>query len=410
MTMFASRVSSGSSRRRSWRVRFGARAAVAGCAALVFLSAASAGANGASFRTVVRGLDNPRGLAFLPGGRLAVAEGGHAGSLCLAPGQCVGLNGRVTAFNLQSRQRMTLAAGFPSLGGAFAPFGMGGLAMQRGKLFAIVGLNPQAFGSPADDCKGAPDVGSCLATLTTVVREAGNLDQLRSLRANRGWRIIAGVGRFDFDYAASHPDPGNTDYAPGDGDPFGLIAGPAGGFNVVDGASNTLGFVTAGGRISVLAFVPDPPHHKPIYDAAPTCAAKTPDGSIVIGTESGSVWRWKHGHLPRLLLGGKVGQVVSCVADDRGDVYLGNLDARIIDFIGAPHTGSIVKVTPHLRTSYVARGLNYPTGMTWGPDRKLYVTNNGLCPRDLSLIDPKMTPPGACSASGQVVRLDGVTR
>jgi hypothetical protein len=410
MCLFANRVSSASSRTRSWRVRFAANAAVAGFAVLVFMSTVTAGANGASVRTVVRGLDNPRGLAFLPDGRLAVAEGGHASSLCLGPGQCAGLNGRVRAFTLGSGRATTLAAGFPSLGGPFAPFGLGGLAMQGGKLFAVVGLNPQAFGSPTTACKGAPDVASCVATLTTVVREAGNLDQLRSLTANRGWRIVAGVGRFDFDYAASHPDPGNPDYAPGDGDPFGLIAGPAGGFYVVDGASNTLGLVTARGRISVLAFVPDPPGHKPIFDAAPTCAARTPDGSIIVGTESGSVWRWKHHHLTRLLLGGKVGQVVSCVADSHGDVYLGNLDARIIDFIGAPHTGSIVKVTPRLRTSYVARGLNYPTGMTWGPDSKLYVTNNGLCPSDLSLINPQMTPPGACPASGQVVRLDGVTR
>jgi hypothetical protein len=38
------------------------------------------------------------------------------------------------------------------------------------------------------------------------------------------------------------------------------------------------------------------------------------------------------------------------------------------NFIGDPFTGSIVKVTPTLRTSYVVTRLNYPTGMTWGPD------------------------------------------
>jgi hypothetical protein len=245
--------------------------------------------------------------------------------------------------------------------------------------------------------------------MTKVIRDAGNLFEARSLKANHGRRTVARVGRFDFDYAAAHPDPGNSDYAPGDGDPFGLIAGPSGGFYVVDGASNTLGFVTARGRISVLAFVPDPPHHKPIYDAAPTCAARTPDGAIIIGTESGSVWRWKHHHLSRLLLGGKVRQVIACVTDDHGNVYLLNLDSSMVfGLIGKPSTGSIVKVTTGLRTSYVARGLNYPTGMTWGPDGRLYVTVNGLCPKNLSLINSQNSPPGACPASGRIVRVGRV--
>ena len=150
--------------------------------------------------------------------------------------------------------------------------------------------------------------------------------------------------------------------------------------------------------------------HKPIYDAAPTCAARTPDGSLVIGTESGSVWRWKAHHLTRLLLGGKIGQVVGCVADAHGNVYVANLDTSAINFIGNPFSGSIVKVTPRLRTSYVAKGLNYPTGTTWGPDGSLYVTVNGLCPTDLSLINSQNAPPGACPASGEVVRVEGPKR
>jgi hypothetical protein len=43
--------------------------------------------------TVATGLDNPRGLALLGDHTLMVAEAGHAGPVCLAPGQCLGLNG-----------------------------------------------------------------------------------------------------------------------------------------------------------------------------------------------------------------------------------------------------------------------------------------------------------------------------
>ena len=266
--------------------------AVTAVLATVVFPVAAAAHHGLGQHTVARGLDNPRGLAFLPDGGLAVAEAGHAGDLCLGPGQCVGLNGQVVAVTPGNGRQTALATGLPSLGGPFGPFGLGGLAVQRGKLYSIVGLNPQAFGNPADDCQGAPDVNACVAALTAVVNDAGVLNQLKSLTSNQGWINFAGVGRFDFDYAAAHPNPGNPEYMPGDANPFGVIAGPAGGFYVIDAASNTLDFVSAHGDNSVLAFIPDPPHHKPIYDAAPTCAARTPNGNVIIATESSSLWRW----------------------------------------------------------------------------------------------------------------------
>lgn len=360
--------------------------------------------------TVASGLDNPRGLAFLPDGRLAVAEGGHAGDLCLGPGICLGLSGRVSAIDLRDGDRAPLASGLPSLGGPFGAFGVGGLALREGKLYAIVGLNPQAFGDPAVDCQGQADFASCVATVSTVQSGAGLLIRVRSLYSKRGWKALADVGRVDFDYAAAHPDPGNPDYAPGDADPFGLITGPSGGFFVVDGGSNTLDFVTRDGTVRVLASVPDPPNHQPIFDAAPSCAARTPSGEVYIGTESNSLWRWDGTHLTEVLSGGELGQVVGCVADRDGNIYVANLSSGIsgatFDIVSEKaFDGSVVKVTPDLTTSYVAQGLNYPTGLTLGPDGALYVALNGLCPRNLSLLSNANSPAGACPASGEVVRL-----
>ena len=387
------------------RVRI-ARALVAGLTiglvAVVIAAPAGAASRGSRLHTVVRGLDNPRGLAFLPNGALAVVEAGDAGPLCLGPGECGGLTGRIVAVNPISGQSTTLADGFPSIGGPFAPFGLGGLAVRSGSLYAIVGENPQQFGDPTNDCNGQPNSGACLATLSQIVSEVGNLVEVRSLTANHGWRNLARVGRFDFNYVSMHPQP----RTPPDGDPFGLIIRPSGGFYVVDAASNTLGSADSKGRVSVLGVVPDPPHHKPIYDAAPTCAARTPDGGLVIGTESGMLLRWKHHRMTRLLVGGKVQQVVACVADAHGNIYVANLDTSVKNFIGKPFTGSVVKVTPTLRTSFIAKGLNYPTGMTLGPGGHLYVTVNGLCPTDLSLINSDNSPPHACPGSGKVVRID----
>src|SRR5205823_3950162 len=220
---------------------------------------------------------------------LVVAEAGHAGPLCLGPGECGGLTGRIIAVHPGSGHGKTLAAGFPSIGEPFAPFGLGGLALRHGRLYAIVGENPQEFGDPTQGCMGQSRFGACVATMRKIISEVGNLVEVRSLRANHGWRALARVGRFDFDYVGMHPQPGS----PPDGDPFGLLVRPSGGFYVIDAASNTLGSVDANGQISVIRVIPAPPHQKPIPDAAPTCAARTPDGALVIATESGVLWRWR---------------------------------------------------------------------------------------------------------------------
>jgi hypothetical protein len=359
--------------------------------------------------TVATGLDNPRGLVPLGEHRLAVAEAGHAGTVC-PEDFCMGLTGQVTILETSRRDRTVVASGLPSLGGPFGTYGLGGVSLQDGKLYFVVGLSPQHLEGFAGACQGRADHDFCLATVTAVQKQVGYLNRVESLDSNRGWRQVAGVGRFDFEYAAAHPDPGNPEYLPGDANPFGLTAGPSGGFYVIDAASNTLDFVSRGGDIKVLAFIPDPPNHLPIYDAAPTCVARTPNGDLYIGTESNSLWRWDGHALTRVLSGGKVGQVVGCVADRRGNVYLANLASRIggtfPNFEEKPFDGSIVKVTPRLTTSYVATGLNYPTGLALGEGGSLYVAVNGLCPRDLSLLNSANSPPGACPEPGKVVRFD----
>jgi hypothetical protein len=389
------------------RRRLGGTVALAVLGVAVGLALPAAAGARIEKRTVATKLDNPRGLVVLPTGELVVAEAGHAGTACLAPGFCAGLTGRVTMIEPGHRRHVPLVAGLPSVGGAFATFGLGGLALQRGQLFFVTGLNPQTFGDPSAPCQGQPNAASCAATLAAVQRGSGLLRRVRSLRDNRGARTVASVGRFDFDWAAAHPDPGNPEYAPGDANPFGLAPHPGHGFYVIDAASNTLDLVTPSGSVSVLAFVPDPVNHLPIYDAAPTCAALRADGDVIIGTESNSVWRWDGEHLTQALGGGKVGQVVGCVADRRGNVYLLNLSSKIgggfPDFDVKPSDGSIVKVTPNLKTSYVVKGLNYPTGITLGPDGAFYIAVNGLCPRKLSRVTGDLAK--TCPEPGKVVRL-----
>ena len=355
---------------RAWRVAF-----VAAIAGVAMSSAAGAEIDHGRPLIVARGLDNPRGLAFLPTGSLAVAEAGHAGDVCLGPGFCVGLTGQVVAVKLHHDRQTVLAAGLPSEGGPFAPFGLGGLAVQREKLFAIVGLNPQAFGTPADYC---PD-SACLATVTAVQNGSGFLNKLRSLRLSRGLDGFASVGSFDFDYAAANPDPGNPEYTPGDANPFGLTAGPRGGFYVVDAASNTLDYVTRHGEISVLVFIPsssEPPAH--LRRGSDLCRTDSERRRLHRHRVELAVALGRHHADPGPIR--REGRAGRRLHRGRRRQRHPTCSTRLQDwrcspsFDEKPFDGSIVKVTPDLRTSYLAQGLDYPTGITLGPDDQLYVT------------------------------------
>lgn len=170
--------------------------------------------------------------------------------------------------------------------------------------------------------------------------------------------------------------------------------------------------VTQDGHISVLAFSPNPSHHKPTFGAASTSAALTPHGDLIIASESASLWRWDGTSKTWFLSDGKVGKVAGCVADRNGDVYLDNLSSKIRgslpNFDEKLFDGLMSR--PDLRTSYVLSGPNHPTGLTLAPHGDLYVAINGLCPADLSLLTSQNSPLGECPASGKVVRLEGLGR
>src|SRR5947209_5312375 len=86
-------------RSRRLQIAIGAALVTSLAGAVLPVSAATASSrkshNGGD-TVVASGLDNPRGLVFLGNGKLAVAEAGHAGDLCLGPGECLGLNGQVS--------------------------------------------------------------------------------------------------------------------------------------------------------------------------------------------------------------------------------------------------------------------------------------------------------------------------
>jgi hypothetical protein len=372
-----------------------------------------------SWTTVASGLDNPRGLALVGDDRLIVAESGHAGETCPPVLQfCFGFTSQVSSVDVRTGVHTPVATGLPSEFSPFEAFGLGGVSAQDGHVFAVTAQNPQFVGRPTDACVGAPP--GCIGAVSAFKAESGLLIKVGAKDSNQqhgdhrgqpqslaGWTAVAGVGAYDYQWVLDHhPDPNNPDYRPSDANPYGVLAVPGGAY-IADGGANTLSFARNDGTVTVLAQLPDPPNHLPIYDAVPTCVAKV-HRSIYVGDLNGELYRWDGTALTKVLSGGKLTAITGCTSDRAGNLYLVNLTQQFNNFDPQPNSGSIVKVGPDLSTSYVVRpdqGLNFPNSIALGPDRVLFVSINSVCPADLSLLATAGVPPDRCPAAGQIVRL-----
>lgn len=355
---------------------------------------------------VATDLDNPHGVAFASDGTMIVTESGHMGHTCVFGGSaCFGLNSKITSTDLTTGDRTTLVDGLLSFG--FAPietFGLGGVSVQGDRILALTQLNPRFVGQAARTC--APTSPTCSETLATVKGQAGRLIDVDP--AGGTYESVARIGAFNYKWIVQNsPSPGNPDFAPGDADPYGLLALPEGTY-VADGGSNTLSFIDSTGEMSVLAYIPDPPNHAPLFDAVGTCVAKAGD-AIYVGTLTGALYKWENDALTLVLRHGKLKAIVGCTSDAAGNLYVVNMTERFHHFNPTPSSGSVVKVALDLTTSYVIapdQELNYPNGITWGPDGKLYLTINSICPADPTPVYAAGIPTSYCPHGGQVIRLD----
>lgn len=362
----------GSKNRRSTRL------AGIGVVALVTSLLGGPAATADAHREVLAGgLNNPRQLAFSPGGDLYVAESGRGGDVCTVQHpefgpMGVGFTGAIAPVNMDGTVTRVVE-GLPSAGSPEEATGPMDLTFTGNHQYAV------AVGLGADpslrETEGCEDVAPLLGT----VMEG-------DLRANKaGPHVVADIGAYE---TAENPD--GTDL---DTNPSG-IARSGNGYVVADAGGNAVVSTRKGGStVAVLDPVPTrkatslpfPPFELPAgfpADAVPTDVVQGPDGAWYVSQlvgfpfEPGSstIWRVVPGSDPEPYATGLTSVTSLAFADD-GTLYAVELASGGL-FAGP--IGSLLEITPGADShDVVAGGLLMPYGVAIRGDHA-YVTTQVL--------------------------------
>jgi hypothetical protein len=341
--------------------------------------AAAAPASQAGFQVIASGLDNPRGLAFAPGGLLLyVAEAGSGGPGPCAPGpegeQCFGSSGAVSVINVKKAAQMRVATGLPSLAGADGSFATGphDISFQgRGNAYVVIGQG----GNPADRETNFGPGGAGLAQLVRMTPK-GN------------WKNVSDLGAFE---VSANPEA--TDI---DSNPYAVLALP-GKQIVADAGGNDLLAVRTNGSVSTLAVFPNrmvdappflglPPGTQIPMDAVPTSVVQGPDGAFYVGQLTGfpfpvggaNVYRVPAGGGDPEIFASGLTAIVDIAFGPDGKLYVLEIakNGLLAAFGSGDWTGRLVRIEADgSQTEIASEGLVAPGGMTFGPGGAIYVTN-----------------------------------
>ena len=305
---------------------------------------------------VMRGLDNPRGLAFGPEGGLYVVEAGRGGTgpcqTLRGMLQCYGATGAVT--RLWGGKQERVVTDLPSqVDPAGQSVGAQDISFQgRGGAYITVGFG----GNPALRGNFGPD-GSLFGSLVHAP-------------ASGKWKVIADV--------SAHETRSNPAGGPIDSNPFGVVAEP-GGRVVTDAGGNDLLRIAANGAISTLAVFPRTARN---LDSVPTGLTVGPDGNYYVGELTGApfhagdarIYRVVPGSAPAIILTGFKAVLDVSFGPD-GSLY-------VVEFAGGATglglPGRLIRVLPDLTREVVLDGLDHPTSVIVDDDGTIYVTNRGV--------------------------------
>ena len=307
------------------------------------------------------GFNNPRGLKFGPDGNLYVAEGGLGGTNSTI-GQCdqvsapVGpefgstTSGRISKVN-HSGVRSTITDQLPSsvtAGGEIS--GVADVAFIGHDMYAVL--------AGAGCSHGVSSVPNAVIKVSD----------------NGSWSIVANLSEYTKTHETAHPEPHGG--AEPDGTPYSMI-NVHGDLYVIEPNHGDFIKVNTGGTASRFVDISLTENH-----IVPT-VQEYYQGNFYVGNLD---------TFPAPHLGSKIlkitpeGQVSDFVKgfnmilgiafDQLGGLYV--LESTTNNPFPTPGTGDIVRVDRSGARQIIASGLNFPTGMTFGPDGKLYVSNWGF--------------------------------
>ena len=337
------------------------------------------------------GFEGPRGLRFGPDGYLYVAEAGTGGSFSTGTA-CTQVPGPVGPYTGGGVSRIskispshvvtTVATGFPSTVDAQGDLiGMADVAFLNGTLYGLVSGGGCSHGNPKSP-----------TGIAEVDRKSGK------------WTLIADIGA----YLKSHPAKYESadDFEP-DGTLYSMIALDGKLFTVEPNHGQVLS-VTPRGEINQVIDISASEGH-----IVPTSIAER-DGSLYVGNLNlfpiNPQWAriltmsrpgfddfnpapGFESHGARIVK--STAGFTTVVAVDFGpDGLLYVLELSNGAGFPTPGLGDVVRVKRSGEIETVVKGLVVPTGMTFGPDRALYISNLGAIPAGA-------LPPG----SGQVLRI-----
>jgi hypothetical protein len=339
--------------------------------------------NAAVFAT---GLEAPRGLRFGPDGDLYVAEAGTGGTVSTV-GSCAqvlppigaylgGSTGRISKVD-KSGKRTTVASGFPSTLAAEGDLqGVADIAFLDGTLYAVT-----AGGGCSHGNASSPNV------IARVDTKSGS------------WKAIVNLSQFVMSHPAAYPD--LADFEP-DGTFYSLIAYDNRLYTLEPNHGQLFSTSASGDIREDLDISMQQGHIVPtsvavndgkFYIGNLGLFPITPDSSKVMSFNVGACpWPFLFGfgcgdEPQKLRLSGSRAGFTTVVAVDFGpDGLLYALE--LSDNPGFPTPpgfpmagyGKVVRVDRTGDIEEVATGLTGPTGMTFGPDGSLYVSNFGAAP------------------------------